>query len=67
MPPLKEVWRQFRFMPELDFAHCFVVLQRLPNLWRRRPKDGSLEFSRKAKDRSLRPVHVQAHAEFAFG
>lgn len=51
---------------DLIFAHCFVVLQRLLNLWRRRPKDGSLQVSRKAKDGSLRLFHVQAHAEFAF-
>ena len=42
---------------------AFIVLQRLPNLWR--PKDESLQVSKEAKDGRLRPFHVQAHAEFA--
>jgi len=31
-----------------------------------RPKNGSLQVSRKAKDGSLKPFHVHAHTEFAF-
>ena len=67
MPSFKEVWRHFGLIGELDFAHCFVVLQRLPNPWRKKLKDESLYVSRKAKDGSLRPFHVQAHEIFSIG
>ena len=67
MPSFKEVWRHFGLILELDFCSLLCCSSEMPNLWRRRPKDGSLQVSRKAKDGSLRPFHVQAHAEFSFG
>lgn len=65
MPSFKGLWSILGSFRNLIFAHCSVVLQRMRNLWRRRPKDGSLQVFKKAKDRSLKPFHVQAHAEFA--
>ena len=65
MPSFKGFGGILGSFQNLIFAHCFVVLQRLPNLWRRRPKDGSFKVSKKAKDGSFKPFHVQAHVEFA--
>ena len=50
----------------LILDNFLVVLQRLPKLWRRRPKNGSFQVSKKAKDGILKPFHVHAHTEFAF-
>ena len=65
MPSFKGFGGILGLFDNLIFAHCFVVLQRLPNLWRRRPKDRILKVSRKSNDGSLNQFHVQAHAEFS--